>query len=694
VSIHSSVETFSGIIGKKLYFSVRNKTLLGMKCKEISKSAQKWSIKPSLPKGLTLNKSTGEISGKVEYKHKTNHIVTVSGSGKSFDTEINISILKPLPSNIANLVKNLSTDGSSIGHGICEFIDNSIDADATNIKIFMNTEVISGDPAKLQRPWVLVQDNGKGILKEDKVTVEALQEALGMATSPDTEYDETRLGAYGVGLPAAALTSARFCTIFTKRDGNSAIGHMSYDDIEKSKSLRFFEYDDIPGSLKKANSFQHAMKLLEKMNSGTIVLLQDHYQLRRSIVEPGTEIKFQEFKTHLNTIKLRLKDHLSLIYHKFLEIGGVNLRKHDGTTVNKSISIELGGKLNPLDPLMEHCDSDKVGKLGTHIKSLEKAICTIQEKERYYSIKMAVLPGLKNDGGYGRAARDGRDFDKAIGNALLVFNSTEGSDKPPQPRESQGLYLYRNQRVIEFATWKGIFANAPQSQVARVAVSTPLGLPIHDPKLNVQNDFSVDQRKKKMTVSSKVGKEIKTILEKHRHWHVDDTKQHAFIARTKKRAEYDNLGKKGKKPRSINYEKAVIEPSVIPSVFVPFSLIFKDLTPRVGQSPIRQWTLDAKQIGTGKECPVTIEEAGEHKVVLTITSGKKKWQHSLKFNTLNRPKGGKKTRNSEKNEWKVVLNPSDNSEPPIVLDGTTYEINPNNKALNDIIKMMEMLKDG
>ena len=679
--------SLEGIVGGKI-------VSFKMNCSKIPRSKQSWSISPKLPSNLSLNESTGVISGKAKNKHKSSHIVTVSGNGKSFETELDISILKPLPSNIANLVKNLAADGSSIGHGICEFIDNSIDANATEIKIFMSAEVISDDPAKLQRPWVLVQDNGKGILKEGEVNVEALQDALGMATSPDTEYDETRLGAFGVGLPAAALTSARFCTIFTKRDGNSAIGHMSYDDIEKSKSLRFFEYDDIPDNLKEANSFQHATKLLEKMNSGTLVLLQDHYQLRRSIVEPGTEIKFQEFKAHLNTIKLRLKDHLSLIYHKFLEPGGVDLRKHDGTTVNKRISIELGGKLNPLDPLMEHCDSDKVGKLGTHIKSLEKAICTIQEMERYYSIKMAVLPGLKNEGGYGRTTRDGRDFDKAIGNALLVFNSTEGSDKPPQPRESQGLYLYRNHRIIEFATWKGLFANAPQSQVARVAVSTPLGLPIHDPKLNIQNDFSVDQRKRKMTVSSKVGLEIKTVLEKHRHWHVDDTKQHAFIARTKKRSEYDNLGKKGKKARGIKIEKAVIEPSVIPDAFVPFSFIFKDLTPISGKSPTRQWILDAKQIGTGKECPVTIEEAGEHKVVLTITSGKKKWQHSLKFNTLNRPKGGKKQRKSEKNEWKVVLNPSDSSEPPIVLDGTTYEINPNNKALNDVIKMMGMLKGG
>lgn len=644
-----------------------------------------------------MKEGTGAISGKLGQKHKSTYNICVSGDGKSFDSELTVSFLKPLPSNIANLVKNLSTDGSSIGHGICEFIDNSIDANATSIKILMNHEVLSNDPAKLQRPWVIVQDNGKGVLKEGKVNVEALQDALGMATSPDTEYDETRLGAYGVGLPAAALTSARFCTIFTKRNGKSAIGHMSYDDIEKSNNLRFFEHEDIPDHLREAQSFKFALKELEKIDSGTLVLLQDHYQLRRSIVEPGTEIKYQKFKEGLSTIKTRLRDYLSLVYHRFLEPGGAVLRKHDGSKVSKRITIELGGKINPLDPLMEHCNSDNVGKLGTHVKDFQKAVCTIQEKEMYYSIKMAILPGLENEGGYGRLTRDGRNFDKAVGNAYLVFQATEGSDKPPQPRETQGMYLYRNHRIIEFAAWKGLFAKAPQSQVARVAITTPLGLPIHDPKLNVQNDFSVDQRKKKMTISSKIGQDIKAVLEKERHWHVDDTRQHKFIARSKKRSEYDNLGskKKGKKAKSIKMETAVFEPSTIPAAFIPFGCKFNDLTPNTGNSPTRQWTLDAKQIGTGKSCPVKIEEAGDHKIVLTVTSGKKKWQHSLKFKTLEPPVPRKKTkRQTGENNWKVVLNPSESSEPPIVLDGNTYEINTNNPNLSDVIRMMELLKGG
>ncbi len=662
-------------------------------CSEIKVKNQSWTIAPSLPPGLSLDAQKQQITGMLTSKYKSEHTLSVKGEGKTFDIRFKIRIIKPLPGSLSNFVKNLATDGSSIGHGICEFIDNSIDAGATKVKIGMGSEVLSNDPDKLQRPFVIVQDNGKGVLKEGKVTVDALQDALGIATSPDSEYDESRLGAYGVGLPAAALTSARFCTIFTKRDGDSAIGHLSYDDIDAGNDLRFFEIDDIPGYLKDSISFNHSLKYLEKMEIGTIILLQDHYQLRRSIVEPGTEVKFQEFKSSLNLIKSRLKDYLSLIYHKFLETEGVELRRHDGSIIKRKLTIDLGGKLYPLDPLMLHASSHKIGKLGTHIKSLEKAICTIEEKERFYSIKMAVLPGTKQYGGYGRLTKDGRDFDKAIGNALLVYHSNEGSDKPPQPRESQGLYLYRNFRLIEFANWKGLFANAPGTQVARVEILTPLGLPIHDPKLNIQNDFSVDQRKRKMTLSGKIGKEIKEVTQKNRLWHVDDTKKHPLVTRADKRSAYDNLGKKKKAPKGIEAKKAIFEPSEILNQFAPMTLKLKDLTQDLGKSPTRQWKLDAEQVGTGKECTISVDEPGEHKIVLTITSGKKKWQRSLKFNLLEKPKSKKKSKVPSGNDWKVVLNPLGPADPPIILDGDTYEINTNSKALNDIITMIRVLND-
>ena len=682
-----------GTVGEEIYSTVNKKTIFRPRCKEISQSAQKWSIEPSLPDGLLFDKSTGQISGRS--KQKTNLIfsIKVSGEGKSFEESLLISILRPMPNNVVKLIQQTSTDGSSIGHGICEFIDNSIDADATEINIHMNMEVFSNDPSNLQRPWLIVEDNGKGITKDGGVSSAALEEALGWATSPDTEYCQSRLGAYGVGLPAAALTSALYCTIFTKKDGKTAIGHMSFDDIDSSGYLRFFDLEDIPDFLSQADSFRFAKELLNKKDSGTTILLQDHYQLRHSIQEIGTKLNYQKFKIQMNTVKERLRDYLSLVYHRFLKANGVDLRKSDGSIINRKIRMNLSGRLNPLDPLIEYHNSKNIGHLGTHIKEHAKAVCKIQNKDQYYSIKMAVLPGQKgNDGGYGRMRKDGKDFDLALSNALMIFRSEETGSARPPPQELQGLYLYRNHRLIEFATWKGMYKQAPQAQVARVAINTPLGLPIHNPKLDILNDFSVDQRKRKMSMTGKIADDITEILSKSRHWHVDDTKQHSIVARAKKRAEYDKLGIKGKAKKKIKMENAIFSPPEIPKQFVPVKIELQDLTPGTGKSPTRQWNLDAKPVGTGKKYLMEIKDPGEHKLVLTVHSGKKTWQKSVVFEALApkvENKSGKKP--SKETEYKVVPLSKAPDDPPIELDGDVYEVNLNHPKLGLYLEMMGML---
>jgi len=698
VSIILPGQTLSGTTGKNLKIEIDKKKVNFLpKCHDIAESDQSWTIEPDLPLGVEIDTSSGEIIGSSEQKLNKRYTITVSGEGKKFSEEIRISILKPLPSNIVSLIKGQSSDGTSIGHGICEFIDNSIDADATKIDIMINHEVFSNDPNKIQRPWVIVADNGKGILKDQEVTSEALQDALGFASSPDLEYDQSRLGAYGVGLPAAALTTAIFCTIFTKRNGKTAVGHMSYEDIEESNELRFFDEEDIPDHLKQAQSFSFAKDKLKEMETGTMVLLQDHWQLKSKIVDQGTEVSYTKFKQGLDIIKNRLKDYFGLVYHKFMETGGVDLRRTDGSIVNRRISISLGGPIRPIDPLMEHADSQKIGKLGTHIKEFDKLVCTINEKEMYYSMKMAVLPGQETEGGHGRLNKDGSSFDSAIGNALLVFNSIEGSDKIPQPREAQGLYLYRNSRLIEFATWKGMYSHAPQAQVARVSVSTPIGLPLHDPKLDVQNDFSVDNRKRLLRTTAKIQDEMKAVIQKQRLWHVDDTKKHPFVTRATKRAAYDNIGKTKKKKSTIKIRKAVFSPPKIESFFSPSTFEFQDLTPGTGSSPTRSWKLNGEQIGTGKKCVIKIEEPGQHKILLSITSGKKKWQNSIKFTALeHKTTKKKKTKENLKNEWNVIIHKQGPLDPPIVFneEKQTYEINPNNPSYRDVIRMMEMLGNG
>ena len=159
-----------------------------------------------------------------------------------------------------------------------------------------------------------MKDDGSGILANGQVTDEALEDALGIATTPDKEYDETRLGAYGVGLPAAALTSAIYCTVFTKSNGVSAIGHMSFKDIEENKILRYFREEDIYEYLKKTTSWGIAKTEIDKIkDSGTLILLQDQRALRhtqfRNLWHPHERNIFSTHTLQLFSLYLLLKAH-------------------------------------------------------------------------------------------------------------------------------------------------------------------------------------------------------------------------------------------------------------------------------------------------------------------------------------------------------------------------------------------------
>ena len=88
-----------------------------------------------------------------------------------------------------------------------------------------------------------------------------------------------------------------------------------------------------------------------------------------------------------------------------------------------------------------------------------------------------------------------------------------------------------------------------------------------------------------------------------------------------------------------------------------------------------------------------IDEPGEHKIVLTITSGKKSWQKSLKFTAL-KPEDGKQVptkKTNKENKWRVVTVNKDPTDPPIERNGNVYELNANNPESSTVLNMLGVL---
>ena len=680
-------------------------------CEEIPSELRSFTIEPLLPSGLIFDENKCFIKGIMTEKYSGNHKIIITGGKGKIIYDINIKILRTLPYDSSKMAVDGASDGTSLGHGVSEFIDNAIDAGAKNITIKMGFEQFenSDQSQDVFRPWLIVEDDGAAILdsKIKDVTIDSLTSALGFASSPDAIYEDWRLGAYGVGLPTAIISSANFGTVFTKKNGKIIVGHISVVDMKRYDDLRFFDEEDIADYLKECKSYKQARKLIdEKKGSGTVILLQDHYQIRMAIEDFHGETKNHKFKTQLNVIKTRLKSYLGLIYHKFLEKDGIILKNSLGEEINRKINLELSGKIHSLDPLMEHCDSKKIkNKKGTHIQTFSNGVCTILGEKKYFTVKMAILPGLrtKKDGGYGRRTPEGDSFDEKMSEAWMVYNSMEGSDATPSPKELQGLYLYRNMRLIQFGDWGGIKKINASHQVCRAAVYTPNGLP----KINLggdgMNDFSVDQRKRKMKLTMNIQNEIGTIFNMKMLWNSEDPKKHDFTARAAQRGAYDGgSGTTSKKKKKVSSPPldAAMEPSVALKKTAPCNYDFKDNTPGLNsKKSIYEWKLDGKLISSDKECSISIDKAGEYMITLDIKNGKKKYQCSQKITTLPTHDSSKNHDEpipiKEPNYWDVETRDFDSTAAPIVLEGNTYFLNGKSPKLKQILKMIQVLhKDG
>src|SRR5262249_51543411 len=97
-----------------------------------------------------------------------------------------------------------------------ELIDNSVEAGATRVEVFIRTEM-SG-------PVIAVRDNGKGM------TSETLRLALQFGGS--TRFaSRTGIGRYGMGLPNSSISQARRLDVYSWRDPAKVL--WTYLDVDE-----------------------------------------------------------------------------------------------------------------------------------------------------------------------------------------------------------------------------------------------------------------------------------------------------------------------------------------------------------------------------------------------------------------------------------------------------------------------------
>lgn len=182
--------------------------------------------------------------------------------------------------NAAILIYAFQNSGYKNDVALCDIIDNSIDAGATKIWLY------------IEKDRIIIADNGKGM----KINV--LDEALKLGSNV-IRNENAPLGKFGMGLSTASISIANRTTVLTKHKMSEQIFKSSVDiNIIKLKN-KFVKY------FGEADKDDEEMfnKLLKNEKSGTIVILEQCVGIKNR---------------NVNQFSGRMKTSLGRIYRKFM----------------------------------------------------------------------------------------------------------------------------------------------------------------------------------------------------------------------------------------------------------------------------------------------------------------------------------------------------------------------------------------
>ena len=306
-------------------------------------------------------------------------------------------------------MRSLRDMGYDAPSAVAELVDNSIDADATEIEITIRH---AGEES-----WLRVVDNGSGM------TARRLDEAMRYGSKRD--YDEDDLGAFGLGLKTGSLSQCRCVTVASRTTprGRWAIRRWDLDQVAEHDQWR----------LERLGARSAPAELTEPLRHGrgTSVLWE-----RLDRVLGYARPEGGPAANALNGLAVELEEHLGMVFHRFLENrrGELPLR------------IRINGReISPWDPF---------ARAEPDTRRLPPQILRLRDRDRVHRVRVCpyVLPSQSQ-------------FSSPDAHAAAAG--------PNRWNRQQGLYIYRRDRLIQSGGWNRLRTLDEHSKLARIAVDLP-----------------------------------------------------------------------------------------------------------------------------------------------------------------------------------------------------------------------------
>jgi len=267
--------------------------------------------------------------------------------------------------NASKLMESLRYSGYDNNIAISDLIDNSLDANATNINVEINLD-------NKRESYIVIVDDGVGM--DEQILEQALR--LGSVTHRNAESD---LGRFGMGMVTASISIAKRIEVFTKQQGQPMLTSiMDLDEMAKNNNFDVYREKSTHEEIEFA-------KLQGIEDSGTVLVLRKCDKLTK----PGI-IEFVD----------SLKKDVGETYRYFLRSG-------------KKITVN-GQLVEIVDPMWTDGALTEEYKKKSEIYSDERYEIKIDGSDRKesYEVKIYVLPkfdqiimrklkiGIKNQGFY------------------------------------------------------------------------------------------------------------------------------------------------------------------------------------------------------------------------------------------------------------------------------------------------------
>lgn len=316
---------------------------------------------------------------------------------------------KTLPPNPARLIEGLRDTGYDFNTALADIIDNSIDARASAIDIRIRMDM-EGDIS------LSVADNGCGM---DEMTLEE-----GMTYGAVGSENPKRLGKFGLGLKTASTAFCRQLSVITRDSPDSPLLQATWDLDHVVQSRAWELLVDEPSGTD-VNLFNE----VAANSAGTLVLWRKVDRLLKPYQDPNG-------KPARNALKKRIsefRDHAAMVFQRFLDPG-------DERAENIQMSLN-GEEIIAWDPFCQN-------EVQTEIVANETLPVEMPDGTNVqFKIRAFVLPRRED------------------------FSSDDGAKKARLNNNTQGIYIYRENRLIHPADWLGMYTQEPHYSLLRIEFS-------------------------------------------------------------------------------------------------------------------------------------------------------------------------------------------------------------------------------